>query len=290
MSTNTLVRLGLALAVSLQAACATTRSDGWDAGAQAAQDEELSPWVEAQELWEQRETRAGLLAVVERLEVAQNGPQRRAALAQLSRAQFLLGYLHGSDPAQSKAAWDQGVHWGEQALAQNAEFRATIQAQDGSLSDALQRTTTADLAAIYWTAVNLTNWMQDENLLTKLKYVDRVKAYVARLGELDRDFFHGAYYRFQGALLAELPALAGGDLDESRALFEAAIESSPDNFDNHMLFAEKYAVKADARDLYERELRFVIEADPSALPELAIEQRFEQQRARELLAEIDSLF
>jgi hypothetical protein len=57
-----------------------------------------------------------------------------------------------------------------------------------------------------------------------------------------------------------------------------------------VLFAVEYAVKAQDRALFERELRFVIDGDPNMLPEVRAENLAEQRKAQQALERADSLF
>jgi Tfp pilus assembly protein PilF len=58
-----------------------------------------------------------------------------------------------------------------------------------------------------------------------------------------------------GALLAALPAYAGGDLTEARKQLEAAVQRAPQDPRNRLALARTVAVKAQDRELFEKALQ-----------------------------------
>ena len=77
----------------------------------------------------------------------------------------------------------------------------------------------------------------------------------------------------------------GTDSQLVAALREEALAAAPKYLATKVLMAENYAAKIKDRALYDRLLDEVLAADPDALPEVAVEQRVEQEKARRMKAE-----
>ena len=85
-----------------------------------------------------------------------------------------------------------------------------------------------------------------------------------------------------GALLAALPAYAGGDLELARKHLEDAIRRAPKDARNRLVLARAVAVKAQDRSLFREQLQAVIDgSDQAAVAEASALLR----RESELFAE-----
>ena len=56
------------------------------------------------------------------------------------------------------------------------------------------------------------------------------------------------------------------------------------------MVADYYAKKTEDTDLYERQLKTVLDTDPSVLPTVEVENRFEQRKAKKMLENMDDVF
>ena len=79
-------------------------------------------------------------------------------------------------------------------------------------------------------------------------------------------------------------------MQASRAEFAEGIRRFPDFFGTRVLFAELYATKARDPDTFRTQLRYVIDAPATAVPEVTPENTIEQRRAKALLARYTELF
>ncbi len=108
--------------------------------------------------------------------------------------------------------------------------------------------------------------------------------------EIAPEIDHGFAHVYQGVLLSQRPASLGGEPEEARAHFERAIELSDGrNLMAKTLFAENYARLVYDRELHDRLVTEVIEADPVA-DDLTLSNRLAQERAQELRSSADSFF
>lgn len=210
----------------------------------------------------------------------------------ISRAYYFLadGHLRFDEPEAMGESYQNGIRAAERALrALSPQFAEQMAA--GQRVDQAVSVLEADaVPALYWRASNLGKWARDDGFATVLSYKDEIRAIMSRCLELDRYFFFAGPDRYFGAFFSIAPAYAGGDVERSRQHFEESIRRFPDYFGTRVLFAEEYAVKAQNRELYEEQLRYVLDGDPEALAEAAPENRVEQRKAQAALERIDELF
>ncbi|RME07436.1 MAG: hypothetical protein D6812_00125 [Deltaproteobacteria bacterium] len=274
--------------------CATSRQAGWERAAQTSAIDQPSDaavlMAQADQAWEGRDTRQGLLQAIDAYErVLVADAHHKGALTRLSRAYYFLADGYTEDPEEKKRLWEKGTTYGERALGTSPEFLARVK-ETGNVGEAVQILGMDYIAPIYWTATNLGKWARLEGFTTMLKYKKQIKGMIERVTALDETFFYGAPHRYWGAYYAVAPSFAGGDMRKSEASFRRALEIEPNYFGTRVLFADYYARKAGDRALFEEMLRYVLEGDPKVLPDIVPEQKVEQEKARRLMARIDEFF
>ena len=118
----------------------------------------------------------------------------------------------------------------------------------------------------------------------------KVQLLLARVLELDEEYERGSAHTFMGVLLTLRPPALGGQPEEARAHFERAIAlSGGRDLSVKVEYARSYARMLYERDLHDRLLTEVLEADPRA-PGLTLTNTLAQRQARELLASADDYF
>ena len=133
---------------------------------------------------------------------------------------------------------------------------------------------------MYLEAVCSALWSRTQGFTPLIERRVELEAELRRVATLAPALDGAGAFRELGALLAALPAYAGGNLDEARAHLEKAIAAAPDDARNRLVIARTVAVKAQDRELFVSQLRKVADgADKAAAAE-----------AGELLARTDELF
>ena len=155
----------------------------------------------------------------------------------------------------------------------------------------LQDTNQKDLPYLYSLATAWAGWLQanstDMNAVAQLPFVEAV---IDRVADLDETYDEGGVHIYLGVLATLLPPSLGGKPEEARQHFERAVElSNGTNLMAKVIFAERYARMVFDRDLHDRLLEEVLEADPHT-PGRTLSNTFAQQRARELLLSGDDYF
>jgi tetratricopeptide (TPR) repeat protein len=259
----------------------------------ATQKEQLVAQGDA--AWEHRDDEAQLRAAITAWQQAlEIDPSDWVLWHRLARAQYFLADGHMAfDPAleaDTTQMYQNAVTSAEQSLMRlSPEFAQRMNAGE-RFDQALSVLDVQAAPALYWRSAGLGKWARRDGFATLLSYKDEIRAIMTRVLELDREYFYAGPDRYFGAFFAVAPTYAGGDLPTSRQHFEYSISRFPGYFGTHVLFAVEYAVKAQDRALFERELRFVIDGDPNTLPDVRPENLAEQRKATEALARIDELF
>lgn len=145
--------------------------------------------------------------------------------------------------------------------------------------------------SLYSVGTAWTGWIQahgsDWNAIAQLSRVRLVMETVIRL---DETWEEGLAHLYMGALDTLLPASMGGRPEEGRAHFERAIELSGGRYlMAKVVFAEQYSRLVFDKELHDRLLREVLNADPVE-PGMTLINTLAQVRARALLEESDEYF
>jgi hypothetical protein len=156
---------------------------------------------------------------------------------------------------------------------------------------ALSSTTTADVPALYWTAVAWGGALTlADNALARIAEVATVRALFARALELDETWEAGAIHEAMIAV-ESLPMLLGGSPVRAKEHFDRAVTlSDGQSAFAYVTMATGVAQPAKDRREFERLLRAAVAIDVSKRPSLRLANLIAQKRARFLLSQIDRLF
>jgi hypothetical protein len=285
------------------AACGSSREGAWSqpvapraAARQPGASERMTALEqEAEQHWTKRGEEQELRAAIDKWNaVVGVDPSRSETWVRLSHANYLLadGFLSFDEArrAEFNAAHEKGIAAAERALgALSEDFRARM-AAGTRIEDAISVLDRSAVPALYWRSSNLGKWASAQGFATVLQYKDEIRAVMQFCVERDEDYFYAGPHRYFGAFYARAPAFAGGDLTKSEFHFKRALDRAPNYFATRVLYATDFAVKSQNRALYEEQLNLVINGNPAADPAVEPENRIEQRKAREALAQADERF
>ena len=118
----------------------------------------------------------------------------------------------------------------------------------------------------------------------------RIKLIMQRVIKLDDNYENGAAHLYMGVLSTLLPPALGGKPDIGKHHFEQAINlSQGKNLMAKVMYAEKYARLIFDKELHNKLLQDVLQADPS-FPGLTLMNTLAQKQAKALLATADEYF
>jgi len=246
---------------------------------------------EADELWAKRGETESLKAALAKYEQAYNAkPTDRETAARLTRGWYFLGDAHFTEKDQKNEAFDTAVSWGKRCLAINTTFKGRLEKGDEKEEDVVDALTAEDVPCMYWTSSALGKWAKLNGILTSLKHIETVKAYMTHIGTLQPDYFYHGPDRYWGAYYSLIPSFSGRDLNKSKGHYDKSIAGSPEYLGTQVLVADTWAVNSQDKATYVRMLQAVIDADPGDNPDIGPENRAEQAKAKRLLAQAGERF
>jgi hypothetical protein len=247
--------------------------------------------AEAEALWAERGDAEKLKAALAKFEGAYNAnPTDREITARLVRGWYFLGDAHETETDAKNLAFDTAVSWGKRCLAINTDFKARLDKGDQKETEVVDALVKEDVPCMYWTSSALGKWAKLNGILTSLKHIDTVKAYMGRIGDLQPDFFYHGPDRYWGAYYSLIPSFSGRDLDKSKSHYDKSIAGSPQYLGTQVLVADTWAVNSQDKATYLRNLQAVIDADPGDDPDIGPENRAEQKKAKRLLDQASERF
>ena len=277
-----------------QVGCASKRTAGWDkdsAELKLTSRESRVIWKTAVRQWRDRHEKESLLKALEGFEkVAKANPDHYEAMIYLCRGKYLLADGHTDEVDAKKKIFEEGITWGERAMATNPDFRKKMKETEGEVEDSLSLLNRKQIDSIYWTATNLGKWAANSGIATRLKYKGRIKKMINRVGELDKEYFYHAFDRFYGAYYAIAPGFAGGDINKSKDSFDRSIKMSKNYLGTKVLKAKHWATKAGDKKVFTKLLKEVLAANPKADKKIMPENIIEQRKAKKLLSKTNELF
>jgi len=243
---------------------------------------------DAETLWAQRSDRQKAQLALDAYKRAFAANPNREVGTKLTQAYYFAGYYVETEPDSQAAYFLRGAETGERVLSLNNDFRMKYlkTKDDRRALDVLEASWAA---TIYWTAANLEQWTNAQGWRVRYGNKGRVEVYMTRVRELDPNFYFGAVWRYFGVLPTQGRA-PFVDIDNAKTQFEKAIAVAADFLANKRLYAETYAVKKKDRALFKKLLDEVAAVNPKQAEKFAPENKYEQERARALLAKIDEYF
>lgn len=216
-------------------------------------------------------------------------PRNPKLLLRLTRGWYFHGDAHSSEKTTKIERWEKAITYGKQCLALNEEFASRIAAGEKP-KDAITSTTIDDMPCMYWIASAIGKWGKIQGIAKTLGNLPTVKAYVARVEELNPSYFYYGPARYWGTYYAVVPSFAGQDLELSAEYFEKSIAGSPDYLATRGLRAENLAVKLQDVGMFMDDIAFMLDYDVTTIPELMPENTLEKLKAQQLLDRRNELF
>ena len=150
----------------------------------------------------------------------------------------------------------------------------------------LETVSQADLEGLYVFGTNWVGWIQaNQDNWNVVAELSKAEAVLQKVVDMQPDFERGRAQLYLGVIRSLIPPALGGKPEIGRQHFEKAIEfSAGQDLTAKLEYARRYARLVFNRELHDRLLQEVIDADP-AVPGLTLSNVIAQQQARELLAE-----
>lgn len=223
---------------------------------------------------------------------AESNPDDAGMLAAAAELYAAYGVLFVDDPKRAERLTDRARAYSERALCvSNAGACDMANLPFKDYRAALEELGPADLPALYTFSLTwLAAIRSRPGDMLALAELPRAEAALRRVAALDDSFREAEVAHYLGVLSTLRPPALGGKFEEGRAHFERAIALT----DGQALtvkvdFARYYARTLYERDLHDRLLQEVLNADPVA-EDLTLFNTLAQRQAAELLASADDYF
>jgi len=206
--------------------------------------------------------------------------------SRLSRAYYYYGQFFDHDPIYRDSLFMQGYIVSQSILKQNSEYNNLL-FSTGDEKMGILGLDEQYVDVLYWGMANYGRWLETKGPLVRLGQRDLVMATLEHIHDLDSSYYHGAYYRYKGALLTRDPS-ANQDTSAIRDAFETAIRIAPDYLGNYTFMAEYFCPRVKDKDLFYSLLTTVITSAPKPGLPYFPENEHEKKLAERLMLRAES--
>lgn len=212
-------------------------------------------------------------------------PENESLLRSAAKLYAAYTDVFVKDKARSQKLTDKSLQYALKALCVREKAACSLRDSDFEAFRATIQTMNAkDLPSLFTLGASWAGWIQahrqDWNAVAE---ISRVEVIMQRVLEVDESFEDGGAHLYMGALATLLPPALGGKPDMGRKHFDQAIVlSEGKNLMAKVLYARQYARLVFDRELHDRLLNEVLEANPN-VPGYVLSNMLAQQQARELL-------
>ena len=218
-------------------------------------------------------------------------PNSRDVAALYSRACHFMGYYIEDDATKSDSLFLEGMEtaW-DFILATDAYqegFALTEGDSTAKMIGGIENTPQEMIPVLYWWVANYSRYLVTKSVMERLAQRDVIETTLHRILAGNPSFFYHGANRIFGGIYARLP---GVELAHSQNNFEKSIVGSPNYLGTFVIRAQYLHTKSGDREQFEKDLQFVLQADPTLIPEVSPENLYEQEKARKLLEKARSLF
>lgn len=250
--------------------------------------------AEAEALWAKRDDRRLAYDALHAYQRAFAADPRNPVLGlKLAHAFAFVGDYVAQSDEERDTLYFHGLETSERTLALHEPFRLHLmrtQDEDEAVRKVVRQITFDQrnkqeersrhwIAALYWLGVNLERWTDSQNTLRRLGNKKRIELYKRAVLETEESFDYYGVYRSSRVVPMKPPYEGAQNLREG---FERALANAPDYFANRTAYARLYALPENKAELFNEQLEIVITGDPNKLPKAFPENKYEQERARQL--------
>jgi tetratricopeptide (TPR) repeat protein len=192
-------------------------------------------------------------------------PLHFETLWKLSRNTRFHGQIYASNVQIRRASYLQSIQLAERALYTNQDFKKLIDSNTAPWN-ATEALCIEDLPALHYYFLGIFSmFLTDMNKPKKLinaHWINRSKAFVKRMIELDHTWGGGHPHYDRALYLCQLPSWLGGDMNKAGEEFEKAITIGPLWVNNYYMRARVYRTKLKDKRGFVSDLNIIANMDP----------------------------
>jgi hypothetical protein len=208
----------------------------------------------------------------------------------LQAAQGFYGYAYGfiedDDNQRASALYRRGLEHALRALAVAGVSADVAALPQDELERRLATLDKSAVPALFWSASCWAKWIDmNRDEPARIAELGKAAALMARVLELDENYYHGGAHLFFGVYYGAKPPMLGGDSERSARHFEKARAVTGGKLLLGDLLRAQYLARQqlDRRQFHER-LTAVINAPSDVFPEMALVNAIARQKAGQMLA------
>jgi len=222
----------------------------------------------------------------------EGAPDNESALSAAAELYSAYGVVFVDDPVRSRKLTTRARAYGRRALcAANEKACGIWELNYGDFVERLKLLTDDDVKALYTFGLSWIAWIQAHSSdFTALAKLPQAEAVLLRVQALDPHYEEANVEHYLAVLNTIRPPALGGDFEAGKAHYEKALAvSGGHDLSIKVDYARYYARTLYDRELHDRLLKEVLEADPD-YPGLTLFNTLAQDDAKELLASADDYF
>jgi len=218
-------------------------------------------------------------------------PNNGEVSALYSRVCFFIGYYLEEDPDKSDSLYIEGMGTTWDFIISTEAYQEGYALTEGDsivkMISGIENTPQEIIPVLYWWVANYSRFLLTKPVMERIGKREIIETALHRILALNPNFFYHGTNRIFGGIYARLP---GVELSHSENNFEKSIAGSPNYLGTYVMRAQYFHTKSGNREKFVQDLQFVLQADPTLLPEVSPENLLEQEKARRLLANESALF
>lgn len=226
--------------------------------------------------------------------LAETRPEDRRGLVMACRlyVSYSLGFVEQRNPARATALYDRALAYGLRAYPKLAPGGYEGTEGEARYAEQLETYDAEDVADLVWVAAAWANAIKGKlNESSALAELPRLEQLAERLVALDGSYLHGLPHVLMGSILTFRPAYLGGEPERANEEFGRAFEVADRSFLlTHLFYARYYCKQVFDEALFTAVLEELLNADPTALPDVLLLNRVAQEQGRALLDTREELF
>ena len=247
---------------------------------------------QAKLFWEQRSDSNAVIKANQILGLANKVENNNSELLSIySKSLFFQGMFLEETKTKKDSLFFKGAEIAKYSVLNDSLFITILNETKGDsnfkILSALSIAPKDLVPGMYWWATNKLWYLNNKPAIERINHRELLEIIMHRIISLEPDYLYGGPYRFFGVFYSRIP---GVEISQSKNYFQKAIASSPNYFGNKVQMAEFFHQKAENRNLFNSQLKSIIDINPSIDPRVIPENIFYQKRAKQLLVQEDTLF
>ena len=205
---------------------------------------------------------------------------------------YAFSFVEETQPDRASALYLRGRDYALRALEVETGIKRIDKLGLERFKKSLRKMTVKNVPSLFWTGQCWGGWlMLSLDIPNALADVSKVELLMNLVLELDETYHYAGPHLFLGAFYGSRSKLLGGDPEKARKHFIKSLTLTSSRFlMSRVLYAKTYAVQVQDRNLFEDQLKAVIETPSDILPEQRLANEVAKIKARRLLKLLGELF